>query len=199
MNEIGETLSQYATKEVFTVIGAIVTTWIGWKTAKGTCSMVVGIAKRASFLGITSAILLAAGLGTTGLGIGELKSRPTNETESTGFSNYDLVKVMKTEYSNPELVKEVLRYAESRDVSAKQINSDTVFRLEEGKLIPVSLNNSVLEVPYEEIAIPVKKSSINEESIVSIPVAWGMIGLGFAAIICGTSVFVTRLTVTKTA
>jgi len=199
MNQIGEILSQYATKEVLTVIGALVTAWIGWKTAKGTYSMVAGVAKRASFLGLASAVLLAAGLGTTGLGIGELNSRPTTEAEAEtiGMSNYDLLRIIKSNKVSPEIVKEVLRYAEIRDVSEKElskINSDTVFRLEEGKLIPVSLDNSVLPVPYEEITIdPVKESSINaEESIVSIPVAWGMIGLGFASTICGLSVFLTR-------
>jgi hypothetical protein len=206
MNQIGELLSQYATKEVLTVIGAVFTAWMGWKTAKGSYGVATKLAKRASFLGLTAAGLLAMGLGTVGLGIGEIKSRPT---DVSGFSNRDLVKILESGKASESLVKEVLTYVQARDrnnnnekpTDINQLNSRSAYQLEDGKLIPVSLENgklvpvdSLLKVPYEEITIdPVKENSVkSEESIVSIPTAWGLIGLGFASSLAGLSVFFTR-------
>jgi hypothetical protein len=209
MNQIGEFIGQYATKEVLTVIGALVTVWVGWKAAKGTYGMVAGLAKRASFLGLASAMMLAAGLGAAGLGVGELYSRPSSG-ESKGLSNKDLLKIALVDHRlNDETIKELLKYAEKRD-SKETLDSSveklihesktaesttkTLYKVEEGKLIPVVFEEPIFRKQYEELTIdPVKEAADTaEESIVSIPVAWSLIGLGFAASLSGLTVFFTR-------
>jgi len=203
MNQIGEFLGQYATKEVLTVMGALVTAWLGWKAAKGSYGMVASIAKKASFMGLASAAMLAVGLGAAGLGIGELNSRPPvkEETNVVGLSNHDLLKIVGNEKASPELVKAILEYAKARDKSdnkpapkIEQASTKVAYRIEDNKLIPVSLEEPVLKTPYEEITIdPVKESVASaEESIVSLPMAWALIGMGIATSISGIAVFANR-------
>jgi hypothetical protein len=204
MNQIGEFLGQYATKEVLTVMGALVTAWLGWKAAKGSYGMVASIAKKASFMGLASAVMLAVGLGAAGLGIGELNSRPEvkEETNVVGLTNNDLLKIVNNEKASPELVKAILEYAKARDKGDSKpapkveqaSNVKVAYRIEDNKLIPVSLDEPVLRTPYEEITIdPVKESVASaEESIVSLPMAWALIGMGLATSISGIAVFANR-------
>lgn len=202
MNQIGEFLGQYATKEVLTVLGALVTAWLGWKAAKGSYSMVASIAKKASFMGLASATMLAVGLGAAGLGVGELYSRPAIQEDQSivGLSNKDLLKIAANKEANPELVKAILEYAKSRDKAPQPAkveqagNTKVAYRIEDNKLVPVSLEEPVFRTPYEEITIdPVKEAAVTaEESIVSLPMAWGLIGLGIATSISGIAVFANR-------
>ena len=204
MNQIGEFLGQYATKEVLTVMGALVTAWLGWKAAKGSYSMVASIAKKASFMGLASAAMLAVGLGAAGLGVGELYSRPEIQEDQSvvGLSNKDLLRIVSNEKASPELVKAILEYAKARDkapqpakTEVEQASSTKVaYRIEDNKLVPVSLEEPVLRTPYEEITIdPVKEAAVTaEESIVSLPMAWALIGMGIATSISGIAVFANR-------
>lgn len=185
MDQIGEVLGQYATKEVLTVMGALVTAWLGWKAAKGTYGMVASIAKKASFMGLASAAMLTVGLGVAGLGIGELNSRPQvkEETNVVGLTNDDLLEIVDNEKASPELVKAILEYAKARDKS----DSKPATKVELAYEDPV-------KIPYEEITIdPVMESAASaEESIVSLPMAWALIGMGFATSISGIAVFANR-------
>ena len=81
MENVGELMQQYATKEVLTVVAAIATAWIGWRAAVKSVGMVKGFANKASFAGLTSAFLLIAGFAALGLGIGELASRSSGGEE----------------------------------------------------------------------------------------------------------------------
>lgn len=186
MNEIGEFLGQYATKEVLTVVSVLFAATIGWKAAKAGIGLIASVAKKASFLGLASAGLLAAGLGTTGFGIGELYSRPDVKDQNiVGLSNDDLLKIISKENASPELVKAILEYAKNRDKGTTQ-NSDLIAK----NTIPASYDQQ----PYEEITIdPVKEAASNaEESMVSLPIAWALIGLGIASSIAGVTVYGNR-------
>lgn len=183
MNQIGEFLGQYATKEVLTVMGALATTWLGWKTAKGSYSLIANIAKKASFMGLVSVAMLAVGFGITGFGVGEINSRPSLKEVSTsptavGMSNKDLLEIVKGDLVNPQIVQAILEYAKVRDEKVQQAKS--------------SPQESVLIA--EELAIdPVKEATANaEESIVSLPIAWSLIGIGIASSISGVAVFMNR-------
>ncbi len=75
MQNLMSAMARLATPEVFTVMGLIVATYVGWKgVSKG-----IGLGKVAfqkmSFLGLTAALLFAGGVGTTGFGLGDLASR----------------------------------------------------------------------------------------------------------------------------
>lgn len=188
MNQIGEFLGQYATKEVLTVMGALATAWLGWKTAKGSYSMVASIAKKASFMGLASAGMLAVGLGVAGFGVGEINSRPSLKEDSVstshstiGLSNKDLLEIVKAGeggFVNPQVVQTILEYAKTRDEKTQQTKS--------------SPQEPVLKA--EELTIdPVKEATVNaEESIVSLPIAWSLIGIGIASSISGIAVFANR-------
>lgn len=188
MNQIGEFLGQYATKEVLTVMGALVTCWLGWKAAKGSYSLVAGIAKKASFMGLASAGMLAVGLGAAGLGVGELYSRPEIQQDQSvvGLTNKDLLQIVNNEKASPELVKAILEYAKVRDREPNQYSSHPSMAK---KVTPVSFDEA-----YEEITIdPVKEAAVTaEESIVSLPMAWALIGMGIATSISGIAVFANR-------
>ena len=98
--QVGQYLSQYATPEVFSVFGTLAALWVGYKIAGKTTSVIAGVAKKASFMGLASALLLTAGLGVTGVGIGELQSRPDTAKKTavaTSLSNADLLKIATSE------------------------------------------------------------------------------------------------------
>ena len=212
MQQMGEFLAQHATKEVLTVFGAIAATWVGYKAAKGSLGMIASVAKKASFMGLASALLLAVGLGSTGFGIGELRSRPTQPAiQTNGIGNAELLKIALTKDHNPETVKAILAYAEQRDgKKGKKVASVSeaklvTFRIEGDKMIPVSTEQPEVkqeaqwpannyDEDYAGVTIdPVKESAVKaEESVVSIPIAWSLMGLGLAASLSGFAVFANR-------
>lgn len=175
MEQIGSFLSQYATKEVLTILGTGVTAWAGWKTAKFSYGVISSLAKRASFLGLASAVLLTVGLGAAGFGVGEINVRPENHGEH-GISNQQLAQIAKTPMISPEVVKEILSYAKARDTGA-------------------TVETVAVQVPSEgKVTVdPVKESSLKaEESVMSVPTAWSLIGIGIATSVSALAVFATR-------
>lgn len=213
MEQVFEFASQYVTKEVISVLALLVTAWMGWKAASKSFSFVAGVARKASYTGIAATGLLAAGLGATGLGIGELWSRPSlDSTNAVGIDDDKLLKVATDPNTDEAIVKEVLTYASKRDERTSQkmqdksdlafvlkINDDGTLRAEKTSVV-----NAGLEIPIapptpaplteDEIQVePVVEAALTaEESLVTIPIAWMLIGLGLAGSIAGTTVFVTR-------
>jgi hypothetical protein len=122
--EIMSTMAKFATPEVGAVFGALAAAWIGWKlTAKG-IGLVGLLAQRASFLGMAAAVLFVSGVGTAGLGTGEIASRITNRSSTpdpVGMSDDTLVKLSE-KCHDKELAKLITEYARDRD-GAK--NEDT--------------------------------------------------------------------------
>ena len=130
--------------------------------------------------------MLAVGLGAAGLGVGELYSRPEIQQDQSvvGLTNKDLLQIVNNEKASPELVKAILEYAKVRDREPNQYSSHPSMAK---KTTPVSFD-------YEEITIdPVKEAAVTaEESIVSLPMAWALIGMGIATSISGIAVFANR-------
>ncbi len=122
MENIGELMQQYATKEVLTVIVALATAWVGWRAAVKVSGLAKGYASKASFAGLTSAFLLLAGFGGIGAGIGELASRTGGDKEEeksteTQLTNEQLVKLATAEKTNN--IDDILKYAAARDTAAR--------------------------------------------------------------------------------
>lgn len=205
MENIGELMQQYATKEVLTVVAAIATAWVGWRAAVKSVGVAKGFADKASFAGMTSAFLLIAGFAALGLGIGELASRSGDgggegvvEAVETQLTNEQLVVLATSERTND--LEEILRYAETRDKAARerQILQDqkpvaAVFAVSDK---PAAIPSNQ---PYEELPFEVEEVAIieNEESIMTTPTAWMTIGLGLASLIGSFGVFTTRKTYTS--
>ena len=206
MDQFGTFLTQYATKEVMTLLGMAVMLYAGFRVAKGSYGIVTGIAKKASFMGIVSAVMIAAGLGATGFGIGELETRPTpdqHETPVAGLTNVQIERIAlsDTAKNNPEVIEKLLEYAAKRDAAASEKVANNhedanfvSFKISGDKI--VKLEQPVKRVAYDESLVtidPVKEASVKaEESIVSMPIAWTLIGLGIASTISGATVFLNR-------
>ena len=195
MENIGELMQTYATKEVLTVVAALATAWMGWKAATKTVGMAKGFATKASFAGLTSALLLLAGFGGLGMGIGELASRGGGEKEEVQakpveiqLTNKQLVKLATSANAND--LEEILKYATARDKAARESTPPSQDAV---AYTPVAFAN---ERPYEELPFEVKEQDVatNDESIMTTPMAWTTIGLGLASLIGSFGVFTTRKT-----
>lgn len=208
MDQLGDLLSQYATKEVMTVFGVLVATFLGWKAAKGTWSLVAGISKKASFLGLAAATLFAAGLGATGFGVGEVFSRPGEKvapalTPGSMLSNADLIRIIENDkHHSPETIKAVLEYAKDRDTRTSQ-KDDIAYKVRGDQIIPVRLNKEAIPQtipetfqagPYDHFTVDAVKEAADkaEESMLPKPLAYMLILLGFGTTITGATVFFTR-------
>jgi len=206
MENIGEFMQGYATKEVFTVISAIAVAWVGWKAATKTVGMAKGFAQKASFAGLTSAFLLLAGFGGLGAGIGELASRNTDAETGVEFqlTNQQLIDLATNESANRGATEEVLKYATTRDKAAREtwtpnptmVDSQgrtwVVQEEKEAEAIQVAYDEPR---PYEELPFEVEEQQAaikNDESIMTTPMAWTTIGFGLASLIGSFSVFSTR-------
>lgn len=114
-------IAKYATPEVLTVVGALFTAWIGWKAASKSMGLVGGFIQKCSFLGLTAAVLFVAGLGSTGVGMGEVVARisdsPSKERD-VGITDDNLIK-MAEKCNDKELAKVYLAYAQQRDAKNK--------------------------------------------------------------------------------
>ena len=197
MENVGELMQQYATKEVLTVVAAIATAWIGWRAAVKSVGMVKGFANKASFAGLTSAFLLIAGFAALGLGIGELASRSSGgeeviEAVETQLTNEQLVVLATSEKAND--IEEILKYAETRDKAAREYQALQIQKPAPAAIFAVSDKPVPSDQPYEELPFEVKEVAIieNEESIMTTPTAWMTIGLGLASLIGSFGVFTTR-------
>jgi hypothetical protein len=113
-------IGKYATPEVLTVMTGVAAAWIGWKVAAKSFGLLGAIAQRASFLGLTAAVLFITGLGTTGVGTGEVVARVSNgggdtpKVEKVGMSDENLAKLID-KCHDKEMVKLVLDYSRTRD------------------------------------------------------------------------------------
>lgn len=121
MQEVFQSLSKFATPEVITVFGALAFAWVGWKATSKMASLggslVGSLAQKAGFLGVTAAILFITGLGTTGVGVGELVCRATNSPSASkdkGVPDVTLTALAEKCHDN-EMAKLILDYARVRD------------------------------------------------------------------------------------
>lgn len=136
MSEFGSTMSQYATPEVMTVLAAIAVLAVGWKLASGTVSVVGSFAKKASFAGLMSTLLIASGLGSMGLGIGEIGSRSYDTTgpvengvPHVGFTNEDLMTIIENPEVNENMFQLAIEYARTRDGHVPAVDEADVLKL----------------------------------------------------------------------
>ena len=119
-------LAKYATPEVLTVVGALFTAWIGWKAASKGMGLVGGFIQKCSFLGLTAAVLFVAGLGSTGVGMGEVVARISDSPKSdrdVGITDENLIK-MAEKCHDKEVAKVYLAYAQQRDAKNKGKSSN---------------------------------------------------------------------------
>jgi len=193
MDHIGSFLLQFATKEVFTVLAAVIAIWLGWKTSRKIAGFAIALVKNTSLLGVISALLLLTGFGTSGIGIGELASRVEPDRPEVGaLTNQDLLALANCDSDELE---SIIDYAVMRDalqdpekvvtMSSTHGLEEKVVRIEtkEGeKTIPVTLR--MLE-PYRPYTEP-------DESIMSIPWAFTSICLGIGLVIVGIAAFCSR-------
>lgn len=212
MEQFGEMVQPFLTKEVVTVIGAIAVAWVGWKAAVKGTQLAGNFASRASFAGLTAATMLMAGLGGIGAGIGELASRNGSPDEEkpvqTQLTNEQLVNLATNESTNRESLSEILSYTQARDSATRKAVNHVMDRegniwvrsLDAGKIatgdtLPVSYqkpqNQTPNDLPFK--VTEVEKSAIkNDESIMSTPMAWTSIALGLGSVVAGAFVFGTR-------
>jgi hypothetical protein len=212
MQEFGELITPFLTKEVVTVIAAIGVAWIGWKAAcKGT-QLASGFASKASFAGLTAASLLFVGMGGVGVGVGELASRTGGEAdalqpEQVQFTNKELMKLAQDTDMNQSVLEEVLKYTTARDTAARERSTQKVDA--DGNLWVLATpeydfeSQGVIQTSYSPPKLPTKPQDLpfevaevdamkNEESIMSTPMAVGSIFLGVASVIGSAGVFFTR-------
>jgi len=225
MEQVGNFMTQFATKEVFTVLAAIATAWIGWKTAGKVGGYAKAFYQKANFRRLAATALLFTGATGIGLGVGEWQCRDTDtapaEEKQIGLSNDDLVALLEKakSYDNEECIASILEYTKDRDNVGNigMSNDELVQLLEDSKykdenlgplfeyaiardkllkgksdqqpiVINISDKSSLIptsyreDAPFEITAVPDEKA-INEESIMSTPVAWLSFMLGAASLI----------------
>lgn len=199
MEQLGSYLTQFATKEVFTVVAALATAWIGWKTAGKAYGGLKTVAKNASFGGLAAMGLLFAGFGGVGLGVGEWMSRDGNPEpvaeQQFGMTNAELQELMKESNGSrgdEEAITAILEYVKERDQA--EIDKEESERLvvmrgdQEVAFLPTSFKSEesfeITKAPEEEIR--------NAESIMSTPMAWASLMLGIASIIASGYVYDNR-------
>lgn len=205
MNELANNLSQYATSEVVTVLAALATAWIGWKAASKSVGVAKSIAKKATFMGLASTIMLVSGLGVGGLGIGEIMSR--QDSPNGGISNIQLQELVSNESVSGKELKSIIEYVNHRDkqnslsnqqimdlaksTDSQQLTAILAYISDRDKVndkqeyIPVSFSDEVKD--KVEIA-PTSDEIKNSESIMTLPYAWmtalAGIGLTLGGVTC---------------
>lgn len=83
--------------------------------------LVGGLIQKCSFLGLTAAVLFVAGLGSTGVGMGEVVARISDSPKSerdVGITDENLIK-MAEKCNDKEVAKVYLAYAQQRDAKNK--------------------------------------------------------------------------------
>lgn len=181
MEQIGETLSQFATKEVFTVLAALVAVWLGHKATTKTVSFVGNFFRKATFMGLASGTLLFAGLGAAGLGIGEVTSRPSGPEADVPLilDGSQLTAIATSEDVDASAVHDIVAYIQERDRLMVERQSQK--------------GNAVTVMPVSHTPYTVSPAEqINPESMFSLPIAWMLIGLGMAGTISGITAFACR-------
>ena len=124
MQQIAEFLGGLATKEVVTVFAAIAALFMGWKACKGVKSLAVStfntaasFSKTVGAIGLLATTLFVGGLGTMGLGIGELASWEEPAQSLNDFSTEQLLTLARDPDVSQEKSKEILAYVATRNSS----------------------------------------------------------------------------------
>lgn len=136
-------VGRYATPEVMTVLGALFTAWVGWKVAAKSFGLISGMAQKVSFIGLVAAVLCISGLGSVGLGIGEVAYRwfKTDPSVGVGVSNEQLVQLAE-KGSNTSSTEAVLAYAQQRDLPLNNDKFQAIYQLaQKHAMSTVSLPN----------------------------------------------------------
>lgn len=243
MSEIGKIMSQYATSETMTVVAFFVLLALGWKLAAGTKNVFGSLAKKASYAGMMSTLMISLGLGSMGLGIGEIGGRDSATSENgiphVGFTNSELMEMAENGEINTDNLQMIIDYARTRDGHVTPLDEMEVYqlisslenpkaiemltKLYEGRKARVDEQYATLtakpevkteKTAYEETTLVAKTGEAetkdpfvmpegeivavdeakigNPDSLVSLPVAWGMTLFGAAFSLAGFGVFATR-------
>ena len=189
MEQVGSFLTQFATKEVFTILTALVTAWIGWKTASKVGGYTKAFYQKANFRRLAATGLLFVGASGLGLGIGEWQSRDAapvaNEEKEIGMNNQELQELLdKSEdrtYSGNSIAS-ILEYVKERDQAQLDKEKSEQLVVMRGDKEVAFLPTSYKEETFEITEAP-GETAINEESMVSTQMAWISFMLGTAALI----------------
>lgn len=201
-------LMKFVTPEVITVFGALAAAWAGWKIAAKGIGLVGALAQRVSFVGMVAAILFMSGIGITGVGAGDVASRMSS-SETKGMSNNDLLN-LASRCNDKEIFKSITEYARVRDgdktendrilaalveksqQSGDKDNKALVAYMEylKSKENTNARKTEVASLVFANTEIPADVVEVKKEpkqTMFSLPVSFGMIGVGIASAICGIS------------
>lgn len=135
MENFGLTMSEYATPQVMTVAATIAALWLGWKVTSGTLNVAGNFARKASFAGLASVLLMVSGLGGLGYGVGEIGSKmkndptPANGVPHVGFTNDELLDLAKNEKVRIDVLEKIVAYARSRDGNVASVSEAEVLKM----------------------------------------------------------------------
>lgn len=202
------------TPELVTVVGALVTAWIGWKAAAKSFGLVSGLLQKTSFLGIVSIVLFIGGLGTTGVGIGEIASISNSSEKAVkkGIPDSTLYHMIQN-CSNEKSIKLAIEYAKVRDGDMTESDRAVVEIIKEMKEKGKDVDNKVMiafieylktkDAQYLNQTTPISYSQENFEFHpqanltnknqiglnLGMPASAGMIGFGIGMLVCGGILF----------
>jgi hypothetical protein len=66
-----QSLGRFLNPESLTLVGGLVSLFVGWKLVSKLWGFTVGLVKKASFIGLVSAVMAVGGVSTAGFGVGE--------------------------------------------------------------------------------------------------------------------------------
>jgi hypothetical protein len=115
--DISNAINSIVNPSTVNVALAIGAAFIGWKLCAKTMGFVSAFAQRASFLGLTAGVLIVSGLGSFGVGTGELVSRvssTTSKPSKQGLTDENILKLVEKCHDR-DMAEVVIEYARSRD------------------------------------------------------------------------------------
>lgn len=216
MTEFTQMAMPYLSKEVFTILGALVAVWIGWKAFSKTVgfagklgSVVLG---KTVFLALIAIVLFTGGITSAGFGLGELVFRDTSATERPMMSGDQLVKLAE-KCGERDVAQSILSYAQKQDnqrAGNKNLNVAELARLVQN-VTPQNKDATIAFIEYlktRQSILPSQEDAINtaimlvaddtiEPPLAKIPnetrltgsAALGLFGAGLSFALIGTVFF----------
>lgn len=117
-SQASSAIAKFCTAEVFQLIGICIAAIVGWRVTNKVKTGFASASERLGYSTLVATLMIIAGVGSTGLGFGELVCRYTNSPSSPhvkGINNKELIVIADKCKDNPELVRTMLDYANVRD------------------------------------------------------------------------------------
>lgn len=167
-------LSRYATPEVVTVFGALISLWVGWKIASKSFGVLFTFLRKFSFAGLMAAILCISGFGAAGLGFGEICQAiftTTPQEHSEGIDNQRLQNIA-TDSKDSATAEAVLEYAYNREISKNNPQFAAIYDLAKKQMAhgnkETSAEHAKIIISLIELAKETEKHKNQENLIASI-------------------------------